>query len=84
MRPPGPVAREIDLDVSSSGLFPLGCSRGLFQAAVSATLGPATARPSGTLVATRSIEENILRSEFIVNPQLADITGLWSRRCYFT
>src|SRR2546430_692505 len=56
MRPPGHAGREKDLDVSSSGLLSLGCSRG--SAAVSATLGPAAAsKPPGTLVATRSIEE---------------------------
>src|SRR4051794_36966 len=53
---PGAPGHETDLDVSSSGLFSLGCSRWIFPA-VSATLGPATARPLGTLVATRSIEQ---------------------------
>ena len=46
----------VDLDFSASGILPLGCSRGT-SPTVSATLGPATALPSGTLIATRSIEE---------------------------
>src|SRR4029079_13023856 len=41
MRPPGLSAAQ-DLDVSSSGLLSLGCSRARL-AAVSATLGPAAA-----------------------------------------
>lgn len=52
-RPPFAPLALVDLDVSASGILSLGCSRG--TPTVSATLGPATALPPGTLVATRSI-----------------------------